>query len=89
MELHIAQNLADRKQASAAASELRNKLSQNAKTLRESREVNPTADTLQVRKTAAKVLGAAGGSQTSSVKAAASRANGALGGRPRNKPAGL
>jgi hypothetical protein len=85
MELHIAQNLDERK----AAAELRNKLSENAKTLRLSRAINPTEGTVQVRKTAAKVLGSAGGSQTSSVKAAASRLNGAKGGRPRKNKLGL
>lgn len=83
MELHIAQNLEDRK----IAAELRNRLSENAKTLRLSREVNPTEATIQVRQSAAKVLGSAGGSQTSNVKAAASRLNGARGGRPRTNPA--
>ena len=85
MDLEISQRLEERR----AATELRTKLSENAKTLRQSREVNPTADTIQVRQIAAKVLGSAGGSQTSSVKAAASRANGAKGGRPRKNPEGL
>ncbi len=84
MDLEISQRLEERR----AATERRTKLSENAKTLRLSREVNPTDDTIQVRKTAAKVLGAAGGSQTSSVKAAASRLNGAKGGRPRKNALG-
>lgn len=84
MNLQIVQNLEDRQ----AATELRTKLSQNAKTLRLSREVNPSEATIQVRQTAARVLGSAGGSKTSSVKAAASRLNGAKGGRPRKNHIG-
>jgi hypothetical protein len=85
MELHIVQNLDERK----AASELHNKLGENAKTLRKSRAVNPSEDTIQVRQTAAKILGSAGGSQTSGVKAAAARLNGARGGRPRKNALAL